>query len=304
MSEQTAPIEDPKYWCDLGWKQDKADNYVDAIISFDQALQRNAEFFDAWQGKGDALYSLQRYEEAIDCYERAASLEPECYRVWVNWGLALSQIREYEEAIAYYDRALSIQPKSYRTLWAKGYSLFRLDKFEEALEACDKALTLKQDGHEVWALQGRIFYSLHQHKKALDSHEKALELQQDVNDLIGQVDSLQALGFLYCFNGRMEEGFWAQKQSAEIANELSLLADDPPFALAPPSPNIYSEETLAQLAQLNKLGWMGKLMGFATQGRLQSAIFLFGCTLFAILSIIQLPIRVLWWTLSKLIKRA
>ncbi len=298
MSEQP-PTKDAKYWCDLGWKQAKAGNHTDAIVSFEQALQRNIEFSNAWKGKGDALYSLQRYEEAINSYERAASLDPECERVWVKWGLALSQLQQHEEAIPYYDRALSIQPGSYKTLWAKGYSLCELNKFKEALKVFDKALDIKPDGHEVWALHGWALFALRQHKKAINSHEKALELQRDIDDLKGQEESLQALGGLYFFNGRMADFFLAFQQSREIANKLSSSADDSPVAFEFTSPNI------EQIAQLNKLGWFGKLMGFAIKGGLRFSVFII--VVFAIglytTSILTIPIRLLWWLLKTCLKR-
>jgi len=64
-------------WYRQGKKQNDEKQYEQAIASFDRAIQRESNAYEALYGKGNALFYLKRYEEAIDCYERAASIKPD-----------------------------------------------------------------------------------------------------------------------------------------------------------------------------------------------------------------------------------
>jgi len=57
------------------------------------------------------------------------------------------------------------------------------------------------------------------------------------------------------------------------------------------------------LSSMERMGWMGKLMGFATRGKLQSSLFLVVWLSFALLSIIFSPIALTLWFFRRLTKR-
>lgn len=290
-------------WYQQGEAQNDAEQYEQAIASFDQALQYDSNAHNAWYCKGNALFHLKRYEEAIDCYERAASIKPDSYAAWESRGFALSQLQRYEKAIASLDRALEIRPDNYSTLWARGNALSSLGRIEEAVGDYDKALKIKPDAHEVWALHGNALFSLKRYEQALSSYEKALALQREVGDQRGEVSTLLALTGLYPFNGRIQEGFLAQQRAIEVVRELNPSPDDPLYPLASHDASIPPETMSSMVSSLDKMGWMGKLMDFATKGKLQYSLFFVVWLLFAVVSIAFLPITVAWWLLRRLVRR-
>lgn len=308
MTEQEPSLPDSyENWYQQGKEQSNTEEYAQAIASFDRALQYDFNAYDAWYCKGNALFYLSCYEEAIDCYKRAASIEPDSYVAWESCGFALQRLKEYEAAISSLNRALEIKPDNYGTFWARGNAFYGLEKIEEAVEDYEKALVINPDAQEVWTLHGNALFALRRYKQALESYEKALALQRKLGDRRGEVITLESLTHLYIFNGRIQDSFLAHHQIMAIARELNLSPDDPLYPLASNARNI-SPETLSASSSkisslLDKMGWMGKLMGFATKGKLQSGLFVIVWLLFAVASVAFIPIKVGWWLIKKILRR-
>ncbi|HXX06311.1 MAG TPA: tetratricopeptide repeat protein [Candidatus Bathyarchaeia archaeon] len=60
------------------------ENYEDAILNYDKAIEINPSFVSAWNNKGIALSRLKRYEDAINCYDKAIAIEPRHANAWYN----------------------------------------------------------------------------------------------------------------------------------------------------------------------------------------------------------------------------
>lgn len=60
------------------------ENYEDAIVNYDKAIELNSSFVSAWNNKGIALSRLKRYEDAINCYDKAIEIEPSHANAWYN----------------------------------------------------------------------------------------------------------------------------------------------------------------------------------------------------------------------------
>ena len=53
--------------------------YQDALAAFEQAIQRDPHYVDAWSGKAQVLSQLKRYDEAAEAQERFEQLREEGY---------------------------------------------------------------------------------------------------------------------------------------------------------------------------------------------------------------------------------
>lgn len=293
-------------WYRQGTKQNNEKKYEQAIASFERAIQQDSNAYGTWYCKGNALFYLKRYEEAINCYEQAASINPNSYIAWESRGLALYALELYEAAISSLNRALEIQPNNYGTSWAKGNALYRLGRIEEAVEDYHKALTVKPDAQEVWTLQGKALSDLKRYEQAVNSYEKALAIQPEVGDRRGEVNTLLSLIPLYIFNGRIQDSFLAQKQTIEIGTELYLSPDDPLYPLTSNVAKIPPETFPALMSlsnRMDEMGWIGRLIGFATKGKVQSGLSFVVWLLFATAFVALLPITFGWWLIKKLVRR-
>ncbi|MFM8309106.1 MAG: tetratricopeptide repeat protein, partial [Microcystis aeruginosa] len=53
--------------------------FVEAIASYDRALEFKTDYYEAWYNQGSALYSLGRLKEAIASYNRASEFKTDYY---------------------------------------------------------------------------------------------------------------------------------------------------------------------------------------------------------------------------------
>jgi tetratricopeptide (TPR) repeat protein len=114
MTEQSFSFSDSYYsWYQQGKVQSDAEQYEQAITSFDRALQDDPNAHDAWYCRGNALFYLKRHEEAINSYEQATRIQPDIFLAWESHGLSLMQLQRYKEAIASLNRAVEIRSDSY-----------------------------------------------------------------------------------------------------------------------------------------------------------------------------------------------
>ncbi|NMC10258.1 MAG: tetratricopeptide repeat protein, partial [Methanothrix sp.] len=88
------------YWFDKGNEFLEDRSYEKAIDNYDNAIEIDRRFSEAWVAKGIALVGLEKYNESIDCFDEAIKINPEYAEAWHNKGLALAiGLGRYEEAI-------------------------------------------------------------------------------------------------------------------------------------------------------------------------------------------------------------
>jgi tetratricopeptide (TPR) repeat protein/tRNA A-37 threonylcarbamoyl transferase component Bud32 len=123
--------------------------YADALGYFEQALELDAQYHDAWFNKGKALRKLGRSSEALACFDRALRLDTEAHRVWEAKGSLLGEEGQLAEALACLDRSLALYAHDYVPWFNKGALLFNAGRHEEALACFDQALALAPDDRQV-----------------------------------------------------------------------------------------------------------------------------------------------------------
>ncbi|MBF2006103.1 MAG: tetratricopeptide repeat protein [Chlorogloeopsis fritschii C42_A2020_084] len=127
-----------------------AQDYEEAIASYDQAIKFKPDFHQAWYNRGHALKNLGRYEEAIASFDQAIKFKPDDHQAWYNRGNALGDLGRYEEAIASYDQAIKFKPDDHDAWYNRGNALGNLGRYEEAIASYDQAIKFKPDDHDAW----------------------------------------------------------------------------------------------------------------------------------------------------------
>ena len=66
--------------------------YEVAIKCFDQAIEVDSKFINAWYNKGISLVKLGRLDEAVYCYNVALEINPADYETWSSMGKAYRRL--------------------------------------------------------------------------------------------------------------------------------------------------------------------------------------------------------------------
>ena len=147
-----------------------------------------------------------------------------------------------------------------------------------------------RDG-DAFYFRGKAYAQLKKYKPALVDYETALDIYRETDNKKYQIYTLFELTFVYTFNGKTTEGHLAHLESIKIAKELNLPEDDPLYSFCSRTPQMSDEsldtmestlQDMESIPNWDKFGVMGKLMGYANRGKLQSYVVDFVLVLFAI----------------------
>jgi len=129
-------------WFEQGNAFMKNKNYSEAIRVYDKAITIEPDYFEAWNGKADALNRVQQFTEALEASDHVLVLKPNYVQGWINRGYILYNLGRYDEELKSYETAITIDPTSPDAWFNKGYSLAGMKRYDEAIAAFNKVQAL------------------------------------------------------------------------------------------------------------------------------------------------------------------
>ena len=114
-----------------------SDNNFDAIQAFDEAILLEPHYFEAWNGKADALNRAKKYQDALAACDQALAINPGYIQGWINRGYILYNLGRYEDELKAYDNAKEIDATSADAWFNRGYALAALGRYDDAIQAFD-----------------------------------------------------------------------------------------------------------------------------------------------------------------------
>lgn len=132
-------------WFNLGLKQASAEEFENAIASWQKALEIDPNLSEAWHNQGSALGRLGKYEAAIASFERALTIAPHNCQAWIDRAHALYQLQKWSEAVASWDKALELMPGNHLLWYNRGCALEQLKDIAAAIASQEKALEIRPD---------------------------------------------------------------------------------------------------------------------------------------------------------------
>ncbi|GAB4528387.1 MAG: hypothetical protein Tsb0014_09720 [Pleurocapsa sp.] len=167
--EFTFPTLRPIYYSYRG-KQLLSEQPEIALNTFMKAIDLKPESAAAWEGRGDALYQLERFPEALEAYYEAIQLNSDSssnYQTWQKKGNTLYNLESFSEALIAYDRALELKPDDPETLNQKGKTLYQLQRYQEALEVQEEALKIDRFNPQYLSDRATVLMDLGRYYDAL-----------------------------------------------------------------------------------------------------------------------------------------
>jgi tetratricopeptide (TPR) repeat protein len=141
-----------------------------ALNTFMKAIDLKPDSAGAWEGRGDALYQLERFPEALESYYEAIQLNSDRssnYQTWQKKGDTLYNLESFSEALIAYDRALELKPDDSTILNQKGKTLYQLQRYQEALEVQEEALKIDRFNPQYLSDRATVLMDLGRYYDAL-----------------------------------------------------------------------------------------------------------------------------------------
>ncbi len=114
-----------------------ASSFNDAKTSFDTALGKEPESFDAWFGRAYSLEALKRYQSAVESYDSAikfSKLNKNSYLAYAGKGRSSLETRKFQDAADAFEKAIEIFQSSFQN------NLTELSHLQEGLADARKNL--------------------------------------------------------------------------------------------------------------------------------------------------------------------
>jgi tetratricopeptide (TPR) repeat protein len=103
-----------------------------AIANYNEAIELNPQYTDAWVRKGVTLYNNKEHYEAEICLNEAVRLSPSLFKAVYNRGKNRLELNNIEGAVADFDKATTLKPEHPKAHEFFGDALMRIGKETEA----------------------------------------------------------------------------------------------------------------------------------------------------------------------------
>ena len=119
--------------------------FAKAISLFDQLLNRNRKYADAYFARGVAHGLAGQYEAAIADFNRYLEVDKKDADAYYNRGLAQALQGRYDQGLADLNQALTLKPDDPLPLYLRGFVQFKLGRAAAAKADYEKALRLNPE---------------------------------------------------------------------------------------------------------------------------------------------------------------
>lgn len=194
------------------------EEYREAIDLFDEAIELDPEYKEAYLFRGNCYQALREYDRALEEYARAIEIDPEYGRAYRNRGNAYNKREEYEKAIEEYDKAVELNPDSEYAVSNRGTVYFNVGEYERAKEDYTRAIELNPDYPPAYLNRIEVHLFLGDLERALEDAQKAYEVSDDQT-----MTELTLMFVIICKIAVGEDTTEERERYREICSEESII---------------------------------------------------------------------------------
>jgi tetratricopeptide (TPR) repeat protein len=174
----------PDYFACLGRTLRAQGRHDQALIAYDQAIERRPADAGLWRELADVLLDLRRYEPALRGFQHVLTLDPRHQDAAYKSGVLLNEMGRFEEALASINLCDALLPDHAPTLKARARTLANLKRFEAALADNERAHALRPGDADTCNDIGACLQALGRDQEALVWFDRALELLPTAIELL------------------------------------------------------------------------------------------------------------------------
>jgi len=156
------------------------DDYEEALPYFQNAVEKDPNYADAWFYIGYCNGELGRHTEEIEAYKQAIRIKPDYAEAHYNLGAAYVSLGRYYEASEAYKQAIRIKPDDAEAHYNLGAAYVSLGRYYEASEAYKQAIRLKPDWADAHYCLGLTYWLLEGRDSALQEYRILKDLDEDL----------------------------------------------------------------------------------------------------------------------------
>lgn len=169
----------------------KDSNHAEALKLYQQSLQIDPNFYQAWTNKGYVLGKMGRYQESLESCDRAIKINQNDIFAWNCKGIALQRLGNKLEALEAYQQVKKLDPQSEYAFNNRGELLLSLNLYQEAINDFNEAIKINPRYTFAWHNKGLALEKLGRGQEAISAYEEALKITPDYKPAIDAKQRLQ-----------------------------------------------------------------------------------------------------------------
>ena len=173
-----------------GVKKTERGDFKSAIKDFNEVLQINPTFIEAYCNRGIARAELGDYKGAMADFDSALSLNPAHADAYDKRGTVRAQMGDQKGALVDFDQALQREPNLVDAYYNRGLAHTQLGNFQEAIADYNQAIRINPTLAEAYGNRGFVHYRLGDKPKAIADFQKAAQLFSDHGNTDGYQQTL------------------------------------------------------------------------------------------------------------------
>ncbi|MFB2837806.1 tetratricopeptide repeat protein [Floridanema evergladense] len=162
-----------------------------AISIYNQLINRNPKFYQAWTNRGYALAGQKKYKESLDSCIAATKIKPEDFEAFICQGLAYQNLGNNDAALTAFNQALEVIPKVESRDRKRNESialdnrgvlyLSKMGNFEKAIDDFKRAIDVDDSYYIAQSNLGRALYIKKNYPEAIEAFTKAIDKARETD---------------------------------------------------------------------------------------------------------------------------
>jgi tetratricopeptide (TPR) repeat protein len=161
------------FWADI------TNNQEDALLIYQNILEKNPFNAIAWYNTGVAYQGLKLYEKAVESYTTCIDLDENFEYAYRNLGDALIKVKEFDSAIEILEKHISLSTAEDVILEAIAYCWEKKKDYRIARKFYRQASQLNPADPEIFYKIGETYTKEFAWEKALKSYSVAMQLNKN-----------------------------------------------------------------------------------------------------------------------------
>lgn len=169
-------------------------DYQDAIANYNQALQINFNFAEAYSCRGAAYYAIGNKHKAIADFNQGLGINPNNAITYSNRGAVYSDIGDKHRAIDDFSQAIKLNPNYAKAYYNRGNTRSELGDKQGAIEDYTQALNVNPNYAKAYYELAVVRSVIRDKLRAIKDFEKAADLFQQQGDQENYQQTLDKIG--------------------------------------------------------------------------------------------------------------
>lgn len=139
---------------DQGIKKFEAKEYMEAIVAFNQAIEKDSQSFQAYYMRGNIKQKFADIHGAMKDYNNAIDANDAFAEAYFERGNLKYILQDYYGAINDYSKAIELNENNLDAYYKRGQAKQQLEAYQDAINDCTKILEKDPKNVDAYFLRG------------------------------------------------------------------------------------------------------------------------------------------------------